>query len=902
VERRGVDAGDRQDPGRQGWRPKIQRRVLLALALVATLFGGVQVAVLKAFVLPSYAELETDTARGGIDRVLQEIEQTLEQLGSTAGDYADWDDAWDFVTGRRPDYATTNFSAASMVNLDLSAVAVFGLRGELLLSRERGEDTTVPLRSALADSLSEVRRTLADSEGAATGRGVIATELGGWLFAAHAIHRNDGAPPARGTLVLARPVDGAYLDRVARHLDLDIMLWPVAGATMPSAARAALATLNRGPQAPLVQAVDAATTAAWALVPGPTGDAVLLLRVEIPRLITAAGWRAAWIASLVFLLAALMILVVLAVLLQHGIVAPLTALTGQVDEIRRTGDLSRPIAPEREDEIGRLAQAFEAMRAQLHTAREQLGQLLGTSPVAIYGYAPDQPGRLLLAGDNAPRLFGLVASDGAARLRDWVELVAPGDRSRLMEAHAAARRGTNARAEYRLQGPMGGERWIMDELRPVRDAEGRPTRVVGSWTDITELKRTQADLGRLAQAAEAASRAKSAFLALMSHEIRTPLSALLGFADLLAAAELPTEQARYATIIRDSGKVLLTILNDILDFAKLEAGRLSLESVAVEVHAMLREAMAGVELLGAEKGLEFRLEIEPGLPRLMLGDPVRLKQILLNLLANAVKFTERGHVALRARAIRAEGGRAALRVEIEDTGIGIEQVELPRLFQMFEQADLSITRRFGGTGLGLAICRQLVGMMGGRIGVASEPGVGSTFWFELPLQQPRAPAMPAKADRADAAAPIRPGRVLVVDDTPTNRLLLQALLREQRQEVVLAADGVEAVDHAAREAFDLILMDIHMPRLDGLAAARAIRAGGGPNAATAIVALTADVMEGSRAAGMDGHLGKPVDRARLRAILAGQLGLDAVEEPARVARPHHSSAGRSFATSSSLGR
>jgi CheY-like chemotaxis protein len=320
---------------------------------------------------------------------------------------------------------------------------------------------------------------------------------------------------------------------------------------------------------------------------------------------------------------------------------------------------------------------------------------------------------------------------------------------------------------------------------------------------------------------------------------------------------------------------------------------------------MLREAMASVQLLGAEKGLEFRLEIEPGLPRSMLGDPVRLKQILLNLLANAVKFTERGHVALRARTIGTEGGRAAVRVEIEDTGIGIEQAELPRLFEMFEQVDRSITRRFGGTGLGLAICRQLVGMMAGQIGVTSAPGVGSTFWLELPLELPRSSAAPAKVVQAETVA-IRPGRILVVDDTPTNRLLLQALLREQRQEVVLAADGVEAVDHAAREVFDLILMDIHMPRLDGLAATRAIRTGGGPNAGTVIVALTADVMEDSRAAcvaaGMDDHLAKPVDRARLRAILARRLGLEAAASSGGIARQLQSSAGRSFATSASPGR
>ncbi|MEK0085900.1 ATP-binding protein [Benzoatithermus flavus] len=403
---------------------------------------------------------------------------------------------------------------------------------------------------------------------------------------------------------------------------------------------------------------------------------------------------------------------------------------------------------------------------------------------------------------------------------------------------------------------------------PIKDPSGTTIAVGAVVEDVTQRKR-----------AEAAERAKSAFLATMSHEIRTPLTAILGFADLLADTDLGEGQRHQVAIIRDTGRMLLAIINDILDFSKLEAGKASLEIAPFALRELISGTFETARLLGAERGLAFRLEIGDGVPDRVAGDAIRLKQILTNLLGNAAKFTERGGITLRATLIGEEEDKLRLRFEIEDTGIGIAPERLPKLFVMFEQADQSITRRFGGTGLGLAICKRLADLMGGRIGARSTPGVGSTFWVELPFARVLAPAR-AEAEPvrpAAGGAPLRRGRILVVDDIATNRLLLDALLRGQGQEVVLAADGVEAVELAARESFDLILMDVHMPRQDGLAATRAIRASDGPNAATPIVALTAAVLAEEVAAcseaGMDDCLAKPVDPARLMGLLASRIGL-----------------------------
>jgi PAS domain S-box-containing protein len=411
----------------------------------------------------------------------------------------------------------------------------------------------------------------------------------------------------------------------------------------------------------------------------------------------------------------------------------------------------------------------------------------------------------------------------------------------------------------------GVRRTFVASYFPIKDARGAIVGIGTMVEDVTPRKR-----------AEAAERAKSAFLAMMSHEIRTPLTAILGFADLLAAAELAEEQRRQVAIIRDTGRMLLTIINDILDFSKLEAGKTSLETAPFALCELLESCLRTAELLGAERGLTFRLEIGASVPDRVAGDAIRLKQILTNLLGNAVKFTAKGGVTLSATVVGEEAGSVRLRFEVEDTGIGIAPERLPKLFAMFEQADQSITRRFGGTGLGLAICKRLAEAMGGRVGARSKPGVGSTFWVELPLARVSAAAPEEPKHVAATGAPLRRGRILVVDDIVTNRMLLDALLRGQGQEVALARDGVEAVEVAARQPFDLILMDVHMPRQDGLAASRAIRASDGPNAGTPIVALTAAVLEeeiaACREAGMTDHLAKPVDPKRLAGLLASHVG------------------------------
>ncbi len=386
-------------------------------------------------------------------------------------------------------------------------------------------------------------------------------------------------------------------------------------------------------------------------------------------------------------------------------------------------------------------------------------------------------------------------------------------------------------------------------------------------------ERTQLELAAQTKRADAASRAKSDFLATMSHEVRTPMTGIIGYADLLFQAEPDPKLKEYARVVGDSARALLSILDDILDLSIIEAGRLILREGPVDPVKTVADAVAIIAAVAGEKGVVTATHIGEGVPRNLVGDRDRLRQVVANLLGNAVKFTERGRIDVTVERIRTADAGEEIRISVADTGIGIPKEEIGRLFQRFTQVDNSIARRFGGTGLGLAICKNLVERMGGRIGVESEPGRGSTFWFTvtLPLDHTAADE-PVEEMPSEAPAS---GRVLVVDDNAANLSLVEAMLGAVGHQVDTARNGSIAVERVTQGDYDVVLMDLSMPVMDGFEATSRIRALPLPKSSVAIVALTAssspEEIERCRRAGMDGHVAKPIETLALITAVADHI-------------------------------
>lgn len=445
------------------------------------------------------------------------------------------------------------------------------------------------------------------------------------------------------------------------------------------------------------------------------------------------------------------------------------------------------------------------------------------------------------------------------------------------------RQGTPYKGEILNHHKDGTPLWLEISIVPVRDRRGNITNFTAVERDVTERKAAEAkyqktllelkrsnlkneaiarDLQQSLLLAEKANAAKSDFLANMSHEIRTPMNGVLGMTGLLLDTTLTSEQASWVHIIKKSGDNLLNIINDILDFSKIEAGRLTLGEIDFDLHAAVRDVADLLEYRVNEKNISLTVDLPPTLPTAVRGDPGRLRQIILNLATNAVKFTDKGSVKIIMRYIDDDATHCAIECAVVDTGIGIPEDKLHYIFNKFSQAEESTTRRFGGTGLGLAISKRLAEIMGGDISVTSKVGVGSTFTFSVRLKkalmQKPLPVSPANGQ----VRQFPQSNILVVDDIPINALLMKKLLEKHGCTVTAAQNGQEAVTSIRTGTYDVVFMDCQMPVMDGFEATSIIRNDNAAHRTTPIIALTADAMVGDRekclAAGMDDYLNKPL--------------------------------------------
>jgi PAS domain S-box-containing protein len=495
-------------------------------------------------------------------------------------------------------------------------------------------------------------------------------------------------------------------------------------------------------------------------------------------------------------------------------------------------------------------------------ATQFLNDLLSAIPAPLY--VLDEEHTLIIVNDSFCQLMGLTRAELLGRGAE--DVLAPGLAGRLRSDHDAAFASSHPlTVEEYLTDASGRSGWFLVH-RAARQVHDGGRVMVGVITDIGPQKALERRLVSAHEAAVSASRAKSQFLANMSHEIRTPLNGVLGTLTLALHTALDPLQREYLDVAHSSAESLLTLLNNILDLSKIEAGHVQLEDLVFTPRDVVDELVKLYQPLSQQKGLALRLEASPSLPAAVRGDPLRLRQVLGNLIGNALKFTPSGGVT-----VRAAGTADSLQFEVEDTGVGIAPDMHERIFAPFAQEDASVSRRYGGTGLGLTICRELAELMGGSIRVDSAPRHGSVFTVTLPLRAVTLPP-PPPAEAPARAAP-QPLAVLVVDDNAVNRLVATRMLQKLGHTVEAASGGREAVLAVSRAAFDVVLMDVQMPEFDGLEATQAIREGerarGEPP--RPIVALTAHAMSGDadrcRAAGMDYYLTKPLSLGALVDLL-----------------------------------
>ena len=492
---------------------------------------------------------------------------------------------------------------------------------------------------------------------------------------------------------------------------------------------------------------------------------------------------------------------------------------------------------------------------------------------AGYWHVPLDGSGWFNSSERAARIFGDLPSPGYRyRLDEWAAHVQEGDEAAAkvtMENFAAAVAGTVPvyDAVYAYRRPVDGQVvWIHALGHVVKDAEGKPRDMYGVTQDITDFKRLETDLLVAKEKAESATEMKSMFLANMSHEIRTPMNAIIGLSHLALKTTLNAKQRDYVSKVHNAGTSLLSIINDILDFSKIEAGKLDIEATSFKMDEVISSVTTLTAQKAHEKGLEFLAHVAPGLPEHLLGDPLRLGQILTNLVNNAVKFTEQGEIGLEIGLVERTGEKVQLKFSVRDTGMGMTPEQSAKLFQPFTQADMSTTRKHGGTGLGLTISRRLVELMGGRIWLESRPGLGSTFFFTVWLG----------VGEAKAAGRIVPERlaqlrVLVVDDNPAAREILQEPLAGVARRVDVAASGKEAIaavkERDATDPYDIVFMDWRMPGMDGLQASRYIKSDETLSRQPAIVLVTAfgreEVREEAERLELDGFLVKPVTRSMI---------------------------------------
>ncbi len=923
----------------------LRRKILLALLItLAMLFAGIY-ALANATVMKGFEALESESLRVDVQRVREALIRDIVGLVEKSGDWGFWDDMYGYIQKPDPRFVQSNVSISTAISLRIDALIVVDLKGQPLIAREfdRKAGTDNPLRSKAmleamlpghvlnpaagaelkaldtsddGDAYDDDRLVMLDPPGCSmpTCAGIIRIDGQMFLVASRPVLPSSMVGTPVGRVVFLRRFDQAELDELSARTHIKIFATPVAGlpadeAKMPDSQEAQrLKRLYASPEGTVIATpMDANVMIGETLFHDLSGQPLMVLRIEVFRNIVTRGSQSLTFFTMSLLVCGAAFGIVTYVLLDRLVLSRLLGLEEDIQRIGKTVEFNGRVRKDGNDELASLAdainQALEAIELSHRLLREREAESRKLALVAARTdnmvIITDPKGKIEWVNEGFTRQTGYTPAEAAGKIPGHLLQGPDTDptTTALMREQIQAGRGFHVQTlNYdKSRKPY----WVDIEVQPIFDADGRLQNFMAIESDVTESRQLTEALRQARDAAQTANQAKSQFLANMSHEIRTPMTAILGFAELLNdASTSPSQRNNYANSIVRNGHHLLAIINDILDISKIEADKMTIEHVAAPVGQILAEAINASQQRADEKKLALGAVYLTPIPAVITSDPFRLRQIISNLVSNAVKFTERGSVTINVSLINEPGdGQGRIRIDVVDTGVGISEAECKGLFRPFTQADTSTTRRFGGTGLGLTISRRLAELLGGGLTFVSEPGKGSTFSLTLPTgplkdvkmeNEPinaaalaeSNPVQEAKATTATSKAkPLEGISILLAEDGIDNQKLIGYLLTRAGAEVAIVGTGTAAVKHlldaiAQGKPPDVVLMDMQMPELDGYGATRLLRE---QNVTTRIVALTAHAMATDRdkclQAGCDDFVTKPINRdVLLNAVLRNVSG------------------------------
>jgi PAS domain S-box-containing protein len=862
----------------------VRRKTLLIIAITCLGLVTVLYVASRSFLLGGFVKLEQTSARENVQRVLNAYAEDLYGLARYTADHAANDELYNSINdpGKYIQSQLGKDESGTPVTHRFSFVILINASTHIIAARGRDvlTDTVHDIPKSLEDQILPTDPFIGRTALSGGVLGLLMLPEGPLLMASYPILKTSTEGPARGSLLVARYLDsGGDLKVLEKTTHFSLAVNRLDGAQLPPDFVEALPYLSVA-GAIHVRPMSDSVIGGYTLLNDVYGRPALILRVEMPRVIYQQGRLsqlyfvgALFIAGIVFAGAVLL-------LLEKSVLSRLRSLNTSVGSIANSGDVSARVQCEGRDELANLGEAINRMLGSLQLSQKQKQQAeeryrTFMNNIPAIALIKDSEGHILYINEPMSRTFNIKLEEMKGKaVGDWIpEEIAK--TIRLHDREVLSRKRPHQFEEI-FPTPDGNLHHWLSFRFPLDGPEGEL--LVGMvGIDITDRKEAESALHAAKEMAEAANRAKSEFLANMSHEIRTPLNGVVGMTDLALGTDLTSEQREYLDTVKLSADALLTVINDILDFSKIEAGKIDLEMIDFNIRDHLEGTLKTLAFRSDEKGLELLCEVAPEVPEMVRGDSNRLRQIVVNLVGNAIKFTDEGEVSLRVRVDAEEGDDRILRFVVSDTGVGIPPEKQKSIFEPFSQADSSTTRKYGGTGLGLTISTRLVEMMGGTMWVESEMGRGSQFHFTARL------GTSETMIEVGAIAPaeiLRGIKVLVTDDNRTNRRILEGMLKRWEMKSTSVDDGEKALTELssaleAGEPYGLILTDMHMPKMDGFTWIERIRQR--PELSTAIIMMLTSAGHRGDATrcqelGIAAYLLKPIRQSELREAIGRVLG------------------------------